>query len=340
MSDKMIYPKFIDQDDLIGVTAPSDGIIEQGKLKRLDFAIQNIENKGYKVIETASVRKSVKGKSTTSKNQSQELESLYLNNDAKAIICAAGGDFILEVLPYINFDIIKNNIKWIQGYSDPTALLYTITTKLDIATIYSNNFTAFGMNPWHQSLEDNIKILAGELIEQQSFSKYESGYTKYLNGDETYILDKEVYWENLNNEEINIKGRIIGGCIDVLSELFGTKFDYTNKFLDKYKDDGIIWYFDNCELTSEGLIRFLWKMQNMNYFKYCKGIIFGRSATVSSYYDISFKDAINHSLEELNIPIIINTDLGHVSPRMTIINGAIANIKSKDGKGSIKFKLE
>ena len=81
-------------------------------------------------------------------------------------------------------------------------------------------------------------------------------------------------------------------------------------------------------------------MQNMNYFKYCKGIIFGRSATVSSYYDISFKDAINHSLEELNIPIIINTDLGHVSPRMTIINGAIANIKSKDGKGSIKFKLE
>ena len=49
-------------------------------------------------------------------------------------------------------------------------------------------------------------------------------------------------------------------------------------------------------------------MKNMDYFKYCKGIIFGRSATESSYYDISFKEAVKHSLEELNVPIIINVD--------------------------------
>lgn len=337
----MIYPKFIKPGDLIGVPAPSDGITEVGKLKRLDYAIKNIENKGYKVIETKSVRESVKGRSTSSENQAKELESLYLNNDVKTIICAAGGDFLIEILPYIDFAIIKDNIKWLQGYSDPTGLLYTITTKLDIATIYGSNFGEFGMKPWHKSLEGNFKILEGNIIEQESFSKYASSHTKYINGDESYNLDQEVLWENLNNEdEISLNGRIIGGCIDILSEIFGTKFDYTKDFLEKYKNDGIIWYFDNCEFSSEGLIRILWKMKNMDYFKYCKGIIFGRSATESSYYDISFKEAVKHSLEELNIPIIINADIGHVAPRMTIINGSIANIKSKAGKGSINFKLE
>lgn len=336
----MIYPKFIQKKDTIGVPAPSDGVIENGKLKRLDFAIKNMENKGYKVIETASVRKSIQGRSTSSEIQAKELEDLYLNDEVKTIICAAGGDFLIEILPFINFDIIKNNIKWLQGYSDPTGLLYTITTKLDIATIYGSNFCEFGMNPWHESLENNLKILEGNIIEQNSFKKYESSRTTYVNGSEAYSLDKKVFWESLNNEkEINLNGRIIGGCIDILSEIFGTKFDYTKEFLERYKSDGIIWYFDNCEFSSEGLIRILWKMKNMDYFKYCKCIIFGRSATESSYYNISFKEAVKHSLEELNIPIIINTDIGHVAPRMTIINGAIVNIKSKEGRGSINFEL-
>lgn len=337
----MIYPKFINKGETIGVPAPSDGITETAKLKRLDFAIKNIKSRGYNILETESIRKSIKGRSTSSENQAKELEELYTNKDVTTIICAAGGDFLIEMLPFVNFDIIKDNVKWLQGYSDPTGLLYTITTKLDIATIYGNNFGAFGMRPWHKSLEDNFKILEGDILKQKSFAKYESGYTEYINGDEGYTLDKNVSWENLNNEkEINITGRIIGGCIDILSEIFGTKFDYTNNFLEKYKDDGIIWYFDNCELSSEGLIRILWKMKNMDYFKYCEGIIFGRSATESSYYNISFKEAVKHSLKDLNIPIIINADIGHVSPRMTIINGAIANIICKDNKGIISFKLK
>ena len=44
-------------------------------------------------------------------------------------------------------------------------------------------------------------------------------------------------------------------------------------------------------------------------------------------------------LSSLNVPIIINADIGHISPRMTIINGSIANIISKNGKGKIKFQL-
>lgn len=337
----MIYPKFIKETDTIGVTAPSDGITNPAKLKRLDYAIESFSNRGFKIKETNNVRTSFNGKSASSKIQAQELENLYLDSSVKMIFCAAGGDFLLEMLSEFDFNIAKNNPKWVQGYSDPTGLLFTMTTNCDIATIYSNNFAAFGMSPWHESLEMNLEILKGNTVTQKSFSKYESGHTKYIIGNEPYVLDSLVKWENLNNEDrIAIKGRIIGGAIDCLTDILGTPFDKTLDFIEKYKEEGIVWYFDNCELSSEDLIRTLWKFKVSGWFKYTKGIIFGRSATESSYYDISFKEAVKHSLSELNVPIIINADIGHMSPRMTIINGAIAHITSSNGKGTIGFELK
>ena len=337
----MIYPEFLKEKDTIGVTAPSDGITDKVKLKRLDNAIKNFEDRSFIIKETPNVRCSVKGRSASSKERTDELESLYKDDNVKAIICASGGDFLLEMLSELDFNVIKDNPKWLQGFSDPTGLLFTITNNLDIATIYADNFGCFGMEPWHKSLENNLEILKGNIIEQTSFSKYEKGYKDYITGKEPYELTEKVYWQNLNNEEvINIKGRMIGGCLDIITDLFGTRFDKTKDFLEKYKDDGIIWYFDVCELSSESIIRILWKLKDNNYFKYTKGILFSRVYACNSYYDITYEEAIYESLKDLNIPIIINTDIGHVSPRMTIINGAIATITSSKGKGKIKFELK
>lgn len=336
----MIYPKFIKENDYIGITSPSDGITKKEKINRLNNAIKKINEIGFNTYETKNVRTSIKGSSSSPIERAKQLEELFLDEKIKTIICSSGGEFLLEILPHLNFDIIKNNPKWIQGFSDPTGLLYVITTKLDIATIYSDNFISFGMNPWHQSLKNNIEILKGNIIEQQSFDKYEKEYQNYITGTESYNLTEKVYWEVLNNKQkATITGRMIGGCLDVLNELFGTRFDNTKNFINKYKKDGIIWYFDNCELSSEQLIRTLWKFKDNGYFNYTKGIIFGRSAIEKSYYDISFKEAIMYILKDLNIPIIINADIGHVSPRMTIINGAIANITIEKGHGKINFKF-
>ena len=336
----MIYPEFLKEHDTIGVTAPSDGITDEVKLKRLDNAIKNFEEKGFIIKETPNVRCSFKGRSSSSKERASELESLYEDKEVNAIITSGGGDFLLEMLSELDFNVIKDNPKWLQGYSDPTGLLFTITTNLDIATVYSDNFKTFGMEPWHKSLENNLEILKGNMVEQTSFSKYEED-KKLITGLEPFNLTKKVYWKNLNNEDtLNIKGRIIGGCLDLITELFGTRFDNTKAFLEKYRDDGIIWYFDVCELSSESLIRTLWKLKDNGYFKYTKGILFSRVYACNSYYDISYEEAIYESLKDLNIPIIINADIGHVSPRMTIINGAIATITSSKGKAKIKFTLK
>ena len=335
----MIYPRHIKKNDTIGIVPIIGGITNELKIKRLENAKRMLKEYGFNTIETKSTRQSINGKSNEEKIISKELEELYNNKDISLIISATGGDFLVELLPYINYNTIKKNIKWIQGYSDPTALLFTITTNLDIATIYSYNIGTYGMNKWHKSIYDNINLLEGKINTQNNYEYYENSYTQMITGLEEFSEDKKVEWKSLDNKNITMKGRIIGGCLDVLLSLIGTKYDKTKQFIDKYKEDGIIWYFDNCELSIEGIIRAMWQFKNAGYFKHTKGIIFGRSMNEYSNYDITLKEALIHSFKDLNIPIIYDVDIGHKHPIVTIINGSIATISLINSKGSIKQEL-
>ena len=243
-----------------------------------------------------------------------------------------GGEFLNEILPYLDFDVIKNNPKWFQGYSDATWLTYIITTNLDMATIYGNNFKAFSMETFPLPISNNIAILTGNLITQKSFLKCENVSDNSLD---------DVYYEIITGEDrVFLKGRMLGGCIDVISEMFGTRFDKTKEFIERYKDDGIIWYLENYGLSMEELSRVLWKLRDNGYFKYVKGFIFGRSLTEKSYFGISFRGTVLGILEDLNVPIVINADIGHVAPRLTIINGALGLIEVSSCKAIINFEFK
>ncbi|MNI62633.1 L,D-carboxypeptidase A [compost metagenome] len=138
-------------------------------------------------------------------------------------------------------------------------------------------------------------------------------------------------------EKIALNGRIIGGCLDVLINLVGTKYDNVKNFVNKYKDDGIIWYLESYDLSGEQLVRALWQLKEAGWFENVKGFIFGRPAMYSSCYDLDYYECIKRVLLELNVPIIVDACIGHKPPQFTIINGAIANIESSNSKGKISF---
>lgn len=282
----MLYPRFLEKNDIIGITAPSQGVGDH--LASFKKSIKTLEEYGYKIKETASVRN--KGMvSTTGEKRSQELDEVITDKNVKMIICASGGDFLLEMLPTINWKNIKQNPKWIMGYSDPTALLYITTTKLDIATIYGCNAGSFDQTNLHECLKNNLKILSGNILTQKSFDLYQKGWLEESDG---YNLTEPVYWEDLNGE-VNIQGRIIGGCLDCLKDIIGTPYDYTKKFIEKYKDDGFIWYFDVCELSVEEFYRTLFQMKEAGWFEYIKGVVVGRVAVPRCFYkDFSYQDAL------------------------------------------------
>lgn len=336
----MIYPKFINKNETIGITAPSNGAYDEFDLKKIKHAKSNFEKNNFNLRITDNCYTSNQGRSASNIIRARELENLFLDKDVKAIISFSGGDFLMEMLSVLRYDIIWNNPKWIQGYSDITNLLFTITTNLGIATIYGNNYKAFSMQTWHESLNNNIEILTGNIIEQNNFELYQKEIKNKNDEYEKYNLDTKVEWKSLDNNNHNFKGRIIGGCLDCLLNIVGTRFDKTKNFLEKYKDDGFIWYFDIFDLSSEDITRALWQLKEAGWFKYIKGILFGRLINEKSYYNISFIDVLKTFADEYKIPILYDVDIGHVPPRMTIINGALANINYSNNKCKITMFLK
>ena len=133
----MNYPENLKIGDTIGICAPSSGIVKPHKILRLEPAIEQLKLMGYNVIETASVRKDEKGRSASAQKRAQEFMELLENDEVKLIIFASGGDFLCEMIDYLDFDKIKTlKPKWLQGFSDITGISFLFNTLLDIPTMY------------------------------------------------------------------------------------------------------------------------------------------------------------------------------------------------------------
>lgn len=69
------------------------------------------------------------GFSVSGKQRAKILMDFYCDDEIKAIYDISGGDIANEILPYIDFEIIKKNKKIFWGYSDLTTIINAIYTK-------------------------------------------------------------------------------------------------------------------------------------------------------------------------------------------------------------------
>ena len=319
----MIIPAFLNDNDSIGVTACSCGVLD--KIDKYEKSINNVKKHGFKIIETPNVRKGGLV-SSDAKTRVKELDGLVINKDIKMINIAAGGDFLYEILPLVDYDLIRDNPKWFGGSSDPTSLIYSITTKLDIPTIYTPcNMSGYSSDNLHQSYLDYFEIIKGNLVKQYKSDKYESL-------DDVFDLDNE--WNSFG-KNIDNTGVLLGGCIECLKDIIGTKFDNTLDFIEKYKDEGIIWYFDVFSLSAEDLYRTLLQFKNAGWFKYTKLILIGKVKYPSSFMDLDYAEMINKALKDYDV--IYKFDVGHVKPSMTMINGFKVRVKYDKKEGSLEY---
>lgn len=318
----MIFPEFLQDNEVVGVTACSCGVLR--KIDKYLKTVERFKENNLRVIETSNVRTNGVV-SSDSKVRAKELKELYLNPDVKMINVAAGGDFLLSMLPYVDYDVIRNNVKWIGGSSDPTSLIYTITTKYDIATIYTPcNMSGMKDERLLENYQNYFSIIKGNLV-TQTRSDF------YLDNNDEKVHNE---WLNINGD-VDETGILIGGCLDSLKDIIGTSFDGTSLFLDKYKNEGIIWYFDVFALGSEVLYNTLLQFKFAGYFEGVKAILIGKVKYPSSFNDLSYEELIRDSLPD--VKVIFNFDIGHVKPSMVMINGAKVRVVSNKCEGSLKY---
>ena len=252
----MRYPEFIKQGDRIGFIAPSFGCGSiEPYFSRFKSALKYFEGKGYRIITGPNVYKSDGiGKSTNAAACGNEINDFFTNDTSDCIISVGGGETMCEDLGNVDFDAIrKAGPKWFLGYSDNTNLTFTLPTLCDTAAIYGPCASSFGMQPVHEYLNDSFKLLSGEKLRFSNYTAWEieEAPLASVNANEPYsqklYTDGKLY-SDAECPKCNISGRMIGGCLDLLVCLCGTKFDKAKDFIERYKDDGILWFIDACDL--------------------------------------------------------------------------------------------
>jgi len=118
--------------------------------------------------------------------------------------------------------------------------------------------------------------------------------------------------------------------------LCGTPYDYVSEFIERYKDDGIIWYLDIFALSSEEVYRRLLQLKWCGWFEHCKAVVVGRVIFPSRTTPLTYLGAFRKVFGK-KMPLILEADIGHTEPCFMMINGGYGHLKAENGKGSIRF---
>ena len=351
----MRYPDFLKHNGRIGFIAPSFGCTIEPYESLFKDALMRFESEGYKTIlgPNCFVDKGI-GKSNTPEECAKEINDFFANDKCDVVISCGGGETMCEDIPFVDFEAIKRaNPKWFMGYSDNTNLTFLLNTLCDTASIYGPNAASFGEIPRPQYVKDAMSVLKGDLFKVSNYDEWFLGISEeecesedevVIINDKYYIrkpYEQKLFMGEKATDAISFKGRLVGGCLDCITNLVGTKFDKVNDFSNKYKSEGIIWFLEACDLNVMSIRRSLWQLEQAGWFENVNGFIIGRPRNYFDTFDgFDHIEAVRGILGKLNVPIVLDTDIGHLSPAMPIISGAIANVTALNNIIEIEYELK
>ena len=338
----MKYPEFLQKNGTIGYVAPSFGCAIEPYKSAFANALGKFKAMGYKADIGPNVyEESGIGISSTPRNCGEELNDSYCGNQNDVIISCGGGELMCEVVPFIDFDRIRAaKPKWYMGFSDNTNFTFLSTTICDTAAIYGPCASAFGMEPWHESVQDAFDVLCGRQKEVHNYDKWEREWTK----DEEhpllpYNVTEPVYIRRFPDREAVFEGRLVGGCMDCLVNLLGTEFDHVAEFNERYADEGIIWFLEACDLNIMSIRRAIWHMKHAGWFSHVRGFLIGRPLCFGEeMFGIDQYRAVTDLLSEYQVPVIMDLDIGHLSPMMPMVSGAYAKVHSEGNSFELVYE--
>jgi muramoyltetrapeptide carboxypeptidase LdcA involved in peptidoglycan recycling len=277
----------------------------------------------------------------------QELHSAFTDPEIKAIIATIGGLSANELLPFIDWLLIRQNPKIFCGYSDITLLHLAIGKMTGLRTFYGPAaITQFGEypSPLEFTMSHFLHVLfpppsslgnptgpiprSREWTEEFADWGFESSVLKARK------LEKNPGWKFLRPGRG--EGRLTGGCLPSLLQLSGTKYfpSFHGKILllenpEGEKPDGPLPLAKTRSLMAD--------LVNLGAFDSIVGLVVGRPLGYIGSELGEFQQMVldicsgrDEEGKERNFPILFGVDVGHTDPMVTVPLNAAARLDSEE----------
>lgn len=330
----LIKPQKLSRGDKVATVSLSwGGAGDSDILWRYNIGKKRLEDEfGLNVVEMPNTLKGTDYIYNHPEKRAEDLMAAFEDKSIKAIFSCIGGDESVRMLPYIDFDIIRKNPKIFMGYSD-TTVAHMMCYKAGLSSFYGPSILA--------EFAENVEMhdYTKHWVEKVLFSRSVIGKaepspgctSKYLKWEEENWTIKRDLQPNKGYELLQgsgiARGRLIGGCIDVLEMLKGTalwpdidSWDDTILFLETSEDKPDPMYIKYWlrNYASQGILNRV------------NGIIFGKPYD-NKYYE-EYKKAVikivKYEQKLYELPILCNMNFGHTAPMMILPYGAMAEIDS------------
>ncbi len=290
----MIYPEKLRKGDKVAIISPATTV----KREYVEGAAALLTRHGLKPVVMPSALGPASGTFAASEeDRLADLKNALHNPEVKAILCARGGYGCVHLLPHFSDEEIRENAKWIIGFSDISAF-HALWHRAGVASIHgpmAKHMTLLGDDdPCTKALLDILQV----------------------NPEMDYHVAPHPF-----NRSGRATGRLLGGNLAVLNGLAATDLD----MLTGLDPDGVI-------LFLEDIAEPIYKVERVLYRLWLSGVLKRIRALVIGQFT-EYNPTPNHSgMEEMiqallvrlgidNIPVVFNFPTGHVDYNLPLIEG-------------------
>lgn len=327
------YPAPLAPGDAIGVTSPSNGVTA-AEHARLEVAIRAVEQRGYRVIVGECVDGATHA-SASAAHRARELQAFLTDPTIRAVVPPWGGMSAIDLLPLLDWGLIgAADPTWFIGFSDISTLLVPMTLLTGIATLHGNNLmdTPYRVPEGLLGWLDIATREAGSTFTQTPPGRFRAeGWDDYVADPEvsSMTLDAVGTWTRLDpgTGDIDVTGRLIGGCVDTVCNLVGTPFADLTRFADEHAPDGLVVYIEVADEDALTVCAHLHGMRLAGFFDRADAVLVGRTSAPNTP-SLTQHEAVADALGTLGVPIIGDVECGHVLPYLPLVNGALARVRA------------
>lgn len=301
MNNEVIFPSPLKKGDKIAICSPA-GPVDPDIVER---ALPVLRDCGWQPIVMPNALGKFGHFSGTDDQRFADMKAAILDPEIKAIICSRGGYGVVHNLDRLARLPLRENAKWIVGFSDISAL-HALMAANGIASIHSSMCAAIkrgDSDPDNAALFDILK-----------------------GGRPAHVFDGHPY----DNYGI-VTGKLVGGNLAVIAELINTPYDII-------QPDTILFIEDVAEPIYK-IERILYQLRLSGVLHRLKGLIIGQFTDCRPDDNYAtMEDMIRAATSDCKFPIAFGVPVGHVDHNIPLIESAVITLKvSPSGRNSIIF---
>lgn len=241
-----------------------------------------------------------------------DLMNAFLDPEVRAIFCVRGGYGSMRLLPYLDYELIRDHPKILVGYSDITALHCALISQSSLACFHG-------------------PLCAGELIQTTTPDWTRSTLTEILNHASEgtrCIANKDAFPGLTSYKRGSAEGVLLGGNLTLLAALTGT--GYLPSF------EGAILFLEEINEAPYRVDRYLTQLILSGVLRGVKGVLIGQfTGCVDSGHHVenperqTVEQVLIERLSTLDVPIMGGLPFGHVAGNLTLPLGIRARFDTE-----------